>query len=99
MTAGELIETVARSGGVLEVDGELLRYKLTADCESLLPELAACKPELIALLRAQGGRVATFPHCPKCASYAVYRKDNLGDFECLTCGLLDIEEGAARRVQ
>lgn len=46
-----------------------------------------------------GERVTVFPHCPRCASYALYRKNNLGDYECLTCGLLDIEESTARRVQ
>ncbi len=99
MTAGELVETVVRSGGVLSVDGELLRYELTADCEPLLPELAKRKPELVAMLQRVGGRVATFPHCPACASYALYRENNLGAYECLTCGLTEIEESQARRVQ
>jgi hypothetical protein len=38
-----------------------------------------------------------FPHCPRCASYALYRKNNQGDFECCTCGLEGISEVAARR--
>ena len=40
-----------------------------------------------------------FPHCPKCASHALYRKNDVGNYECLTCGLLDIPEGVARRLQ
>ena len=44
-------------------------------------------------------RVTVFPHCPNCASYALYRKDNIGAYECLTCGLSGIEESTARRVQ
>jgi len=39
------------------------------------------------------------PHCPRCASYALYRKNDQGDYECGTCGLTDIPEEAARRVQ
>lgn len=45
-----------------------------------------------------GKRVTVFPHCPRCASYALYRKDNIGDYECLTCGLLEIDESTARRL-
>jgi hypothetical protein len=40
-----------------------------------------------------------FPHCPRCASYALYRKNNQGNYECLTCGMQDIGEAVARRVQ
>jgi Zn ribbon nucleic-acid-binding protein len=29
----------------------------------------------------------------------LYRKDNIGIFECQTCGLQDIHESVARRVQ
>lgn len=47
----------------------------------------------------RGERVTVFPHCPRCASYALYREHNLGDYECLTCGLQGIEESTARRVQ
>jgi hypothetical protein len=43
--------------------------------------------------------VPSFPHCPRCASYALYRKDNIGNYECLTCKLQDIKEATARRVQ
>lgn len=45
----------------------------------------------------EGQRV--FPHCPRCASYDLYRKDNQGDYECETCGLNDISETVARRIQ
>jgi hypothetical protein len=40
-----------------------------------------------------------FPHCPRCASYALYRPNNIGPYKCQTCGLIDITEEAARRVQ
>jgi hypothetical protein len=33
------------------------------------------------------------------SSYALYRKNNIGDYECLTCGLRDIDEIVARRLQ
>ena len=45
-----------------------------------------------------GKRVSVFPHCPRCASYTLYRKDNIGAYECLTCGLTEIEESTARRL-
>ena len=48
--------------------------------------------------RIRGGWTSTVPHCPRCASYALYRKNNIGDYECLTCGLQGIEESTARRV-
>ena len=46
-----------------------------------------------------GAFVTVFPHCPRCASYALYRKGNIGDYECQTCGLQSIEESSARRLQ
>jgi Zn ribbon nucleic-acid-binding protein len=61
--------------------------------------LRANKPALIDLLRRAGGRIATFPHCPHCASYALYRENNRGEYECETCGLQNIEEQIARRLQ
>ena len=42
---------------------------------------------------------SSFPHCPRCASYALYRKNNVGTYECLTCELRGIDETAARRLQ
>ena len=45
-----------------------------------------------------GGRIAAFPHCPRCRSYALYRRNNTGNYECQTCGLLEIEESVARRL-
>jgi hypothetical protein len=40
-----------------------------------------------------------FPHCPRCASYALYRPNNIGDYECQTCELRNITEEVARRTQ
>jgi hypothetical protein len=39
------------------------------------------------------------PSCPKCRSFALYRQNNLGNYECQTCGLPDITEETARRTQ
>jgi hypothetical protein len=41
--------------------------------------------------------VKVFPHCPRCASYALYRPNNVGSYECQTCGLLDISEDSEPR--
>jgi uncharacterized metal-binding protein (TIGR02443 family) len=99
MTAETLIESVKAAGGVLKLDGDSVRCSLPEDVALLAGELKAHKPELIELLRRAGGRVATFPHCPKCASYALFRENNIGDYECMTCGLQNIEEQIARRLQ
>uniref|UniRef100_E6QIE1 Uncharacterized protein n=1 Tax=mine drainage metagenome TaxID=410659 RepID=E6QIE1_9ZZZZ len=48
--------------------------------------------------RIRGGWTSIFPHCPYCASYALYRENNIGDYECLTCRRTGIEESTARQV-
>lgn len=98
MTTEDLVETVRQSGGVLRLDGDTVRCSLPSAAARLAGELRERKPELISLLQRRGGRVANFPHCPRCASYALYRKDNIGAYECMTCGLWDIDEAGARRV-
>ena len=89
---------IKQAGGVLQLQGDNLKCLLPKTAAHLASELQECKQELIALLRAQGGRVAACPHCPRCASYALYRKGNIETYECLTCGLLEIEESVARRL-
>ena len=44
----------------------------------------------------QPERRAPLPCCPHCASYALYR-NNQGDYECMSCGLQQISQAAARR--
>jgi hypothetical protein len=90
MTAETLIESVKAAGGTLTLAGDTVRCWLPKDAEHLVDELRAVKPELIELLRKAGGRIAEFPHCPRCCSYALY--------ECETCGLKGIEEHIARRL-
>jgi len=66
---------------------------------------AGASPELMRKIMAEppngegDSKRAVFPYCPRCASYALYRKNNIGNFECLTCELRDIPEEVARRVQ
>lgn len=99
MTASELVETIKQRGGVLALDGDGVEYVLPSDTSHLLGMLRQHKEELIAILRVHGGRIGSFPHCPRCASYALYRRDTLNDFQCETCGLQNIEETVARRTQ
>ena len=99
MSTDELVAVVERAGGTLILQGDKVKYQLPDAVAHLAVKLKEHKPELIALLQKRGGRVAAFPHCPCCASYALYRKDNIGNYECLTCGLTEIEEATARRVQ
>jgi len=40
-----------------------------------------------------------FPHCPRCSSHYLFRENNAGNYECMTCELKDIPEDVARRVQ
>lgn len=98
MSAEELVETVRRLGGVLKLDGDNVRCALPAAAVHLAGELRGLKPDVIALLNARGGQVAAFPHCPHCASYALYRPHNIGLYECMTCGLQEINEATARRL-
>ena len=97
MTATELIESLKAKGGVLILEGEQIKFQLPQDATHLVEQLRERKQELSPILRSCGGRIATFPHCPRCASYALYRKDDLGNYECLTCELQDIPEVTARR--
>jgi hypothetical protein len=70
---------------------------LRAVC-AIKPEQIPVPPYDFAGWCVNGKHVTVFPHCPKCASYALYRKDNIGAYECMTCGLTGIEENTARRV-
>jgi len=97
VTVTELLDSVKRIGGVLEVDGDKLKCQLPKDAVYLAELLREHKQELIGIVNAHGGRLATFPHCPRCASYALYRRNNIGTFECQTCGLRDVDEAVARR--
>jgi len=45
------------------------------------------------------GAERMFPYCPGCGSSYLYRKNNVGDYERLKCGLKDISEARARRVE
>jgi hypothetical protein len=44
-------------------------------------------------------KISSFPHCPKCFSFALYRPNNVGNYECQNCGLEGISEEVARRTQ
>jgi hypothetical protein len=99
MSPSELIDTIKAKGGVLTLDGDEIVYQLPRDTAHLLGALRERKSEVMGIVKARGGRVANFPHCPRCASYSLYRKHNIGAYECQTCGLSGIEESAARRVQ
>jgi Zn ribbon nucleic-acid-binding protein len=98
MTAIETLERLKAIGGVLSLeDGDRVRFRIPRSAAHLVDQVAAHKPEVIRILKTRGGRIATLPHCPKCASYALYRKNNIGAYECQTCGLSSIAESAARR--
>lgn len=88
MTAAEdLVITIERFGGVLELDGDKLKCKLPDSLSCLLPRIKEHKAELVGLVRRRGGRIAHFPMCPKCGAYALYRKDNLEPYKCMVCKL------------
>jgi Zn ribbon nucleic-acid-binding protein len=99
MTVETLIQSVKAVGGVLRLEGNSVTCWLPKDATHLAGELKQRKPELMELLRMAGGRIAYMPHCPRCASYALYRENNIGAYECQTCGLENIEEQIARRLQ
>jgi Zn ribbon nucleic-acid-binding protein len=97
MTAEALLNEVVCAGGVLRIDGDGVKILLPKSVTHLAEELKQHKPELIALLRAKGGRAANFPRCPACGSYALFREHNIGAYECLTCTLQNISEADARQ--
>lgn len=98
MTGGELVEAIAAAGGVLKLEGDTLSFRVPSNASHLIQLLRSQKPVVSDIVRRRGGRVANFPRCPRCASYALYRENNVGPFECLTCGLLEIDESTARRL-
>ncbi|WP_433966014.1 hypothetical protein [Tunturiibacter gelidiferens] len=73
MSTDEMVDTIRKLGGVLKLEGANVRCSLPAAAAHLAGELRERKPELISLLKARGGRIANLPHCPTCASYALYR--------------------------
>jgi hypothetical protein len=42
-------------------------------------------------------KLRAFPHCPRCSSFYLYRKNNVGNYECQTCEMRDITADVARR--
>jgi transposase-like protein len=86
MSTVEVIETVRRLGGVLKLEGDNVKCWLPKAAAHLAGELKERKPEVVALLKTRGLRVAAFRHCPRCASYYLYRENNVGNYECVSCG-------------
>ena len=99
MNAATLVNAVKKAGGVLALDSDGIRFRLPQNAAHLIPALREQKAEVIAILQARNGTLATFPHCPRCVGYALYRSNNLGNYECQTCGLQEIPEELARTVQ
>jgi len=82
-------------------NGENARTRTPIPPKTSFEGFAGATPGLfqeIGVPRTTGGRIAVFPHCPKCCSYDLYQQDNIGSYECRTCGLQDIAEQVARRV-
>ena len=98
MTSDELVDAIKRAGGVLELHGGNVKCLLPQAVAHLVSTLRERRAELVTLVRERGGRVAAFPHCPRCAGFVLYREHNIGPYECLTCGQLEIEESMARRL-
>lgn len=93
----DAVNEIQRAGGILSLEGESsVQVSFSPGTKSLMDVLRECKPELVELLRRVGGRVANFPRCTRCRSYALYRQGNQGDFECQSCGLMGIPEPDAR---
>jgi hypothetical protein len=57
------------------------------------PDLSRVGPR-----EAANVRLPSMPRCPQCASFALYRRNNVGTYECLTCDLAGIEETIARGI-
>lgn len=96
--AEELAIAIERAGGTMILDGESVRISLPDELAHLLPALKENKPAIVAMLHRIGGRIAHFPMCPQCGAYCLYRKNNVGAYECQRCGRQGIEEKDARVV-
>ena len=97
MIAEKIVKAVQDAGGVLKLIDGKLKCSLPASAEYLVPGIKANKAEIETLLCRAGGRVANFPCCPDCHSYALYRLNASNDYKCLTCGLTGIKEVNARQ--
>jgi len=104
VTATELLARISEAGGKLRLRDSRLYAKGVPEC--LVPDLKRLKPELIRYLRLEAASdtfspAYVFPHCPRCSSYSLYRKNNRGDYQCMTCELTGISEiqavGASKR--
>lgn len=78
--------------GLVRVSLELRPSENTETCPSEID------PPVFAPARAitVGEPLPPMPRCPKCGSFAVYRQNNIGTYECLTCDLTGLEENIAR---
>ena len=82
----------------LEMAEQWMRENLTvpttrkAENESLPSSIPPGHP---AWLSPAGKWVTVFPHCPRCASYALNPENSA--YECLTCGLTGIREADTRK--
>lgn len=90
----QLLNEVVQAGGtvVLRQDGRPVAIGVPPP---LVEQLHTFREEVIALL-AQ--KTSSFPHCPRCCSYALYRPSTTDLYECETCNLAGIDETTARRV-
>jgi hypothetical protein len=99
MSILELVESLRQTGAILTLhSGDKIRIHAPESANYIIGQLGPHKREVIEILRARGGMIAAFPHCPICASYALYRQGGVGKFECMTCGSREIPEVTARRV-
>jgi len=56
---------VAGDGGVLALKGETIHFRLPDSAAHFAQALREQKADVLAVVRGRGGRVATFPHCPR----------------------------------
>jgi len=97
VTINNLLREIKRSGGLLTVDGDAIEYKLPAHSTHLIESVRRYKADLIPFLRAHGGCLGRFPHCPSCASYRLIL-DSADSFTCSGCGKTSIDFEQALRV-
>ena len=98
MSLDLILAEIEQSGGVLKLEGEeQIRIALPPNVAHFAPLLRDRKPELLQILRQRGGRIASFPSCPACGSFALFRQHPGEPFECLSCAAQEISEIEARR--
>lgn len=64
-----------------------------------VPSLSSTVEQKLHVARDASSPAYRFPSCPECHSFALYRRNNVGDYDCETCKAKGISELRARGIR